>query len=121
MELTFVETVVFSRRIAQLELEDDLRRLQLSLLANPRAGALDPGTGGLRKIRMSDERRGKGKRGGARVHYLLLETVGRLYFVFVYAKHEMDTLTPTQKRSLRAVVEQIRSEAMASAQSTKRP
>ena len=72
MSLEFVETKVFTKRVAALGLEDQLRELQLELLANPEAGATDPGTGGLRKVRMADPTRGKGKRGGARVHYLLL-------------------------------------------------
>jgi hypothetical protein len=38
-------------------------------MINPEAGALIRGTGGLRKLRFADERRGKGKRGGLRVIY----------------------------------------------------
>src|SRR5437667_10691403 len=59
----FVETSVFTKRLARLGLEDALRGLQLELLENPTAGDLDPGTGGLRKVRMADPTRGKGKRG----------------------------------------------------------
>jgi hypothetical protein len=66
--LLFVETSVFTRRITRLGLEGAIRGLQLELLENPTAGDLDPGTGGLRKVRMADSSRGKGKRGGARVH-----------------------------------------------------
>ncbi|MGH7576080.1 MAG: hypothetical protein ACREM1_13260 [Longimicrobiales bacterium] len=55
-----------------LGLEGALRDLQLTLLDRPEAGDLDPGTGGLRKVRMRDPARGKGKRGGARAHYLWL-------------------------------------------------
>ena len=57
--LTFVETTLFTRRIGTLGLEESLRGLQLELLANPEAGDVDPGTGGLRKIRMRDPARGK--------------------------------------------------------------
>ncbi len=80
--LVFVETSVFTKRIARLGLEDALRGLQLSLLENPTAGDLDPGTGGLRKVRMTDPTRGKGKRGGARVHYLWLPHRERIYLLF---------------------------------------
>ena len=39
-------------------------------MTNPSAGDLIEGTGGLRKLRFADPRRGKGKRGGLRViHY----------------------------------------------------
>ena len=39
--------------------------LQLALMKNPEAGEVIEGTGGLRKMRFADKRRGKGKRGGA--------------------------------------------------------
>lgn len=59
----FVETKVFTRRIAALGLEVPLHDLQLELLKRPAAGALDPGTGGLRKVRMPEPGHRKGKRG----------------------------------------------------------
>ena len=57
--LTFIETGVFTRRVQALGLEASLRRLQAELLANPEAGDVEPGTGGLRKIRIADPSRGK--------------------------------------------------------------
>ena len=106
--LTFVETNVFTKRIAALGLEESLRGLQLELLDNPEAGDVDSGTGGLRKIRLGDPTRGEGKRGGARVHYLWLPHRGRIYLMFVYGKNEASTLTTDQKKALRAVVAQIK-------------
>jgi hypothetical protein len=108
--LTFVETSVFTRRVQALGLEGSLQRLQAELLANPEAGDVEPGTGGLRKIRIADPSRGKGKRGGARVHYLWLQHKGRIYLVFVYAKNEATTLTATQKWQLREIATKIRNE-----------
>lgn len=110
--LTFVETSSFTKRIVAMALEDALRDLQLALLENPEAGDVDPGTGGLRKIRMADPHRRKGKRGGARVHYLWLSHKTRIYLVFVYGKHERATLSPEQKKHLRRVVEQIKQESV---------
>jgi hypothetical protein len=106
--LTFVETSVFTKRIAALGLEGSLRGLQLELVDNPEGGDVEPGTAGLRKIRLSDPTRGKGKRGGARVHYLWLPHRGRIYLMFVYGKNESSTLTPDQKKTLRTVVAQIK-------------
>ena len=91
--LTFVETSVFAKRMSALGLEESLRGLQLELLDNPEAGDVEPGTAGLRKIRLGDPTRGQGKRGGARVHYLWLPHRGRIYLMFAYGKNEASTLT----------------------------
>lgn len=106
--LTFVETAVFTKRVTTLGLEEPLRNLQEELLANPEAGDVEPGTGGLRKIRMPDPGRGKGKRGGARVHYLWLRHRVRIYLIFVYGKNESAKLTAEQKRQLRQIATQIK-------------
>jgi hypothetical protein len=64
VKAVFVELPPFERYRAN-DLDDDgFLRLQRLLMLNPEAGALIPGTGGLRKLRFADERRGKGKRGG---------------------------------------------------------
>lgn len=47
---------------AYLAFQDELKK-------NPEAGDVIQGTGGLRKLRFGDPRRGKGKRGGLRVIY----------------------------------------------------
>lgn len=108
MNMMFVETRVFTRRVTQLGLEGALKGLQEEILANPEAGRLDPGTGGLRKIRLPDKQRGKGKRGGARAHYLWLPDKQMVYLLFVYAKDEAHTLTADQKTQLREVVGAIK-------------
>jgi len=110
LHLHFIETAVFTRRIVGLGLEDELRQLQSELLANPAAGDTDAGTGGLRKVRMPVLGRNAGKRGGARVHYLYLAGHGVIYFLFVYGKKEQETLTPQQKKQLKAVAESIKKE-----------
>jgi hypothetical protein len=110
MHLWFVETHTFSRRVERLGLEQELRRLQETLLAHPEAGDIDPGTGGLRKVRMGDPARGRGKRGGARVHYLWLPTHGVVYLLYLYSKNEQMTLEPAQKKQLRAITGLIKAE-----------
>lgn len=106
--LMFVETSVFTKRIGALGLDDALRELQLELLKNPEAGDIDPGTGGLRKVRMPDPSRGKGKRSGVRVHYLWLQQKRRIYLLHIYAKNEAVRLTADQKKQLHVIVQQIK-------------
>ena len=45
------ETTVFTKQVKQLLDVESYRLLQLRLVADPEAGALIPGTGGLRKVR----------------------------------------------------------------------
>jgi hypothetical protein len=69
MKLTFIETPLFSRLLPEYLDDEDYRLLQQALLAEPQIGMLIPGTGGFRKLRWQDKRRGKGKQGGLRVIY----------------------------------------------------
>lgn len=110
MKLAFVETSAFTRRITEQRLEEDLRELQQELLRNPEKGALDPGTGGLRKVRMRLRATGRGKSAGARVHYLYLPSDKIIYLIFLYSKGEQATLTPDQKKQLRLVADAFKKE-----------
>jgi len=100
MHVTFVESRVFTERVIRMGLDGAVGELQAHLLKEPEVGDLDPGTGGLRKVRMRDPSRGKGKRSGARVHYLWVPRVRRIYLLFVYGKDEASTLTRRQKQAL---------------------
>jgi hypothetical protein len=67
MKATFVELPAFERHRAKYLDDAGFSELQLELMRNPEAGDVIEGTGGLRKLRFMDKRRGKGKRGGLRV------------------------------------------------------
>lgn len=62
MKALFKELPPFERARTDYLDDNGFRSLQNLLLANPQAGAVIEGTGGLRKLRYSDSRRGKGKR-----------------------------------------------------------
>jgi mRNA-degrading endonuclease RelE of RelBE toxin-antitoxin system len=55
-----------------------------------------PGTGGFRKLRWHDERRGKGKRGGLRVIYYWLINDRQIWMFSIYDKDEVSNLTADQ-------------------------
>ena len=60
MTRTFVELPIFRSRWKDMGLnDDDLKRLQEELLADPKIGAVMRGTGGVRKMRFAFEQRGK--------------------------------------------------------------
>jgi len=96
------ETTVFTKQVKQLLDAESYRLLQLRLVADPEAGALIPGTGGLRKIRWQGS--GKGKRGGIRAIYYWAGQVEVILMLLAYPKNERGDLTPDQKRILAALV-----------------
>jgi hypothetical protein len=72
----------------------------------PDAGDVIPGLGGLRKIRWGAK--GKGKRGGARIIYLLIPKPGIIYLFYAYTKGDITELSPEQKKQLRQAVTEIK-------------
>jgi len=65
--ISFVETKLLTRLVQEYLSDDEYSELQQSLIANPEAGAVIVGLGGVRKLRWAI--RGRGKRGGIRVIY----------------------------------------------------
>lgn len=109
MRRIFVETSSFSRRV-DAEAPGALLQIQMEMLRNPAAGSVMPGTGGLRKIRIADEGRGKGKRGGYRVIYLDLPEAARTHLLALYDKGEKGDISADEKRLLCTLAEKIKKE-----------
>ncbi len=101
--MVIVETSVFTRRVQALLPDDDYRQLQVALAHRPQAGAVIPGSGGLRKIRWSTHERGK--RGGVRVIYYWAVKQERVLMLMIYGKNERTDLTADQLKTLRQIVE----------------
>ncbi len=57
--LSFVESKLFSRLLAEYLTDDDYARLQSALIEAPERGDLVPGSGGVRKLRWAQPGRGK--------------------------------------------------------------
>ncbi len=104
MQAVFVELPAFARNRADYLDDDGFKKLQDRLLKNPEAGEMIEGTGGLRKVRHGDPRRGKGTRGGLRVIYYWW-TGGPQFCLFtLYDKDELENLTPQQKATLKQLL-----------------
>jgi mRNA-degrading endonuclease RelE of RelBE toxin-antitoxin system len=88
--LTFIETAIFTRLIDKYLSDDEYAALQQALVANPNAGDVIPGSGGVRKLRWSVA--GRGKRGGIRVIYYLRSQQGQIWMLTVYAKNVAETI-----------------------------
>ncbi len=101
MQACFVELPAFER-VRERYLDDDAyASLQSLMLLAPEAGDLIEGSGGLRKLRFRDAKRGKGKRGGLRVIYYHWGGNAEFWPFPLYAKGEAADLTPRQLAGLR--------------------
>lgn len=101
----FIEAPAFTRHVHEYLNDDGYRALQERLVANPSAGDMMPGTGGFRKMRWADRRRGKGRRGGLRIIYFYFESRQQIWLITLYGKDEASDLTPAEKKALRAALD----------------
>jgi hypothetical protein len=104
--MEFIEAPFFTQLLPAYLRDDEYLALQLHLARNPEAGDVLPGTGGFRKVRWADPRRGEGRRGGLRVIYYYFEQDRRIWFLTIYGKDEAADLTPKEKRALKAAIEE---------------
>ena len=86
--MVFIEATAFSRYVSEYLDDEQYRVLQNELADNPEAGDVMPGTGGFRKVRWADPRRGKGRRGGLRIIYNYFLSDQQIWLVTLYDKDE---------------------------------
>lgn len=96
--MEFVEAPAFTRHIHEYLDDDGYRALQAQLVASPELAPVMPGSGGFRKVRWADPRRGKGRRAGLRIIYFYFESEQRIWLMTLYSKDEASDLTPKEKK-----------------------
>lgn len=101
---TVIETEIYLRSAERLMTEQERAAVVDFFAADPSAGDMIPGTGGLRKVRVPLA--GRGKRGGARVITCFVHARG-VYLLLAYAKNEQANLTPAQAQILARLVETL--------------
>jgi hypothetical protein len=104
-EFLFVEAPAFSRYREDYLDDEAFRELQRFLAAEPEAGDLIPGAGGVRKLRWADARRSKGKRGGLRIIYYCFLSDEEIWLLTLYSKDEAADLTKDEKAQLKNALE----------------
>jgi hypothetical protein len=95
---TVVETPGYLKAAEAIFSETERERIVAMIAADPECGEIISGTGGFRKVRVP--RAGMGKRGGARVIYILRDEDFPVFLVVVYAKNEKDNLTKKERNAL---------------------
>lgn len=103
----FVLLSTYARAARGLVHEAAQRALEMSLVADPEAGKVIPGTGGVRKLRLGAT--GRGKRGGVRVIYYYRASIGRI-LITVYAKNVKDELSMSEKHELKRLTTALEAE-----------
>ena len=88
--------------------DDLLRAIQSELVEKPDRGAMVSGLGGIRKARVANPARGKGKRGGFRYLYLYLQQKQHIHLLLLLDKNEQEDLNEEQRRQAREWVAQIK-------------
>lgn len=106
MTRTFIMTQEFDQNWKRMGLnDDDLKALQEELILNSKKGDLMQGTGGLRKLRIAFE--GKGKSGSGRVCYVDFTVYEKIYLITAYPKNERDNLSKAERNAIAAMIRQL--------------
>jgi hypothetical protein len=98
--VTFVELAAYTRRAKDLLDDDAHLDLCVRLLRQPGAGAVIPGAGGLRKLRVAAK--GHGRRGGARVIYYWQDAAGLIWLCRIYTKNEAENLPAAEVKKIQS-------------------
>jgi len=117
MKAVFIESIEFTQWVTEYLTDQALTALQRDLMCDPEAGDAMPGCVGLRKLRIADPRRGKGKRGGARVIYLHVPEANVIFLITVYGKNQKDDLSADDKKLYRHLVQILKEQARRSQES----
>jgi hypothetical protein len=110
----FIESRAFTRKLYQLagdSADEVLRAIQGELVRKPDRGAMVPGLGGVRKARVSNPSRGKGKRGGYRYLYLYLEKREHIHLFLLLDKNEQEDASEDQRKQMREWAAQIKKQS----------
>lgn len=104
-KMEFIEAPAFTRFLPEYMDDDAYLEFQTQLAGNPMLGDVMPGTGGFRKVRWGDPRRGKGRRGGLRIIYFYFESKQQIWLMTLYSKDEAPDLTARERKALKSAIE----------------
>lgn len=104
---TVIETEAYLRAAKDAGMADEERTAAVDLVAaNPEAGDLLQGTGGVRKARLAG--RGKGKSGGYRIVWYYGGGDIPVFLLTVFGKGEKANLTQGERNALRSLTATLR-------------
>ncbi len=104
--LTVVELPEFLRQASGMWSEEERSSFVDYIAANPTAGVVIEGAGGVRKVRWGRE--GMGKRGGVRIVYYYHDDEMPLFLVSVFTKTSKADLSAAEKVEARLLVRALK-------------
>lgn len=102
---TVIETPSYLKAAEKIFSESEREDIVAMVAADPECGDLIQGTGGFRKVRVG--RSGIGKRGGARVIYILRNEEFPIFLITAYPKNQKDNLTKKERNELAKRADEI--------------
>ena len=102
---TVVETPSYLKAAEAIFTRSEREEIVAMVASNPECGELIPGTGGFRKVRFG--RSGMGKRGGARLVYILRNERFPVFLIAAYAKSVKENLTQKERNELAKRADEI--------------
>ena len=102
--ITIVETPEFIADASRVMTDENREELIAHMAANPSAGDLIPGTGGVRKLRWKLV--GRGKRGARVIHFFHSAEIP-LFLLAAFAKNEKTDLSQQERNELRRLTKTL--------------
>lgn len=109
--MEFIESSPFTSVIYDYITEEELKDFQGRLVEQPNLGDIAPGCGGIRKTRLGQKCKARGKRGGLRVYYLYLEDLNLIHLLAIFEKGEKVDLSIEEKKILKNLALQLKKSA----------
>lgn len=99
---TVIETPVYSDKVSGILTEDERDAFAAFIAANPTAGSVVRGSGGVRKVRWAQK--GRGKSGGARVIYFNRQANGEIWLLTIYSKGDRPTIPAYELKLIKEAI-----------------
>ena len=100
--VTFVETKLFTKLVQEYLSDDEYAFLQQSLIVNPEAGDVIPGSGGVRKLRWRG--RSRQTRWPPRIYFLRLRNE-EIWMLTLYAKNVADNIPAKMLKKIKEEID----------------
>jgi hypothetical protein len=105
----FIQTKSFTSEAKRLRLSlDDVRQIENEISVDPTAWPVIAGSKGLRKMRFASEQSGRGKSGGHRVCYFIVDDAKHIYLATLFGKNESANLSKADCRVLAGMITDIK-------------